>query len=174
MAYELLAVIAEFFPDFDRWLRNSSRRSGFMEAAEQALQQAPKEAISEACRRLLHGNAMRAQSLPFAVAEMAKEIHSRKAAAKWTLITGGDTTGCILCHDTGLVEVLHPEVAAQIRQGKSPAFPYSAVVLCTCPAGERRAEISSAIRLPRLDRRVHITLDGQSAGKVVQFMLKQQ
>ncbi len=70
------------------------------------------------------------------------------------------------CHDSGLVEILHPEVVMQLRKGNRRVFPYSAVVLCTCPAGDRRSEISAAMKLVRFDPNRHIPLEGRSAEAV--------
>jgi len=165
MAYERLALVAEFFPDFDRWLRNSPRRSRYMDAAEEALQGVSPEAIGKACRKLLEGDLPRHQRLPFLVAQLAKQVESGKDAAKWRAISEGQATvRCRLCNDTGLVEILDPATVKERRETGKLIVPYTCVVLCTCPAGDRRAEISGALKLRRL-RGNDITRDHQLSAR---------
>lgn len=159
MAYERLALVAEFFPDFDRWLRNSPRRSRYMEAAEEALKAVSPDSIDKACRKLLEGETPRHQRLPFLVAQLAKQVESRNVARKWrTIADGQDTVGCRLCGDTGFVEILDPDTVKAVRESRKMVFPYTRVVLCTCPAGDLRAEVSAALKLRRL-RNDDITRD---------------
>jgi len=162
MQCERVKLIAEFFPDFAIWLAKA-KSPRFLEEAENVLSDCSSHGIQEACRRLLE-SPPRSSVLPFQVARLARQLDVRAKARRWKAVAGGqDTFACPRCRDSGLVEILHPDVVLELRNGKRTVVPYSAVVLCACPAGDRRAEISAALRLARLDANWHIPLEGRSA-----------
>jgi len=138
-----LAIIGEFFPDFDEWLRRTQNRSRYMEAAQDALNELPPAAVEKACKRLLQGEPVRHSRLPFVVAELAKKIVARMEANHWrTVADGQETVRCRECQDTGLVDILHPKTVAECLASRQlPAFPYTAVALCPCAAGQAKREM---------------------------------
>lgn len=166
MRCERVQLVAEFFPDFAGWLAKAKSRR-FLEEAERVLQKSTTTAVEWACRRLLEAPP-RASRLPFEVARLAEEYDVRRNARRWqTIAEGQETVGCPQCRDSGFVDIVHPEVVETLRTGGTVVFPYQAVVLCTCPAGDRRAEISAKLKLPRFDPRVHIPLGNRSVQEVL-------
>jgi hypothetical protein len=166
MRCERVQLVAEFFPDFAAWLAKSKSQR-FLEEAERALLKAKKSAVEWACRQLLE-SPPRASQLPFEVARLAAQYDARITAKRWKTIGEGQTTvACLRCRDSGFVEVVHPAVREEIAAGRKPLFPYRAVVLCNCARGERRAEISAALKLPQFDPQVHIPLGDRCVGEVL-------
>lgn len=147
-----VAIVGQFFPDFDDWLRRTQNRGRYMEVAQEALEKCDVSSIEQACRRLLQEEPVRNSRLPFAVAELARKIAARSEAARWrALAEGRETVRCRDCQDTGLVDILHPKtVAACLASRQLPTFPYTAVAFCPCQTGQARREMS--LRANRLHR----------------------
>jgi hypothetical protein len=138
-----LAIVGEFFPDFDEWLRRTQNRGRYMEAAQEVFDNVSPAAVEKACKRLLQGEPVRHSRLPFVVAELAKKIVARMEANHWrTVADGHETMRCRECQDTGLIEILHPKTVAECLASRQlPAFPYTAVALCPCAAGQAKREM---------------------------------
>ncbi len=157
MRCERVQLVAEFFPDFATWLAKSKSQR-FLEEAERALQKPAKSAVEWACRRLLEDPPCSSR-LPFEVARLANEYDAKIRARRWQSIAEGqETVGCFRCQDRGLVEILDPETVETVRETGKLIFPYTCLVLCPCPAGDRRARVSAALKLRRL-RNDDITRD---------------
>jgi hypothetical protein len=136
--YPRLALVASYFPDFEKWLAGATSRRRYMEWAETALAEIDVGAIEKACQWILERDSVRNQRLPFAVAEKAKAIQSLWKLRRFTRIADGHPTmACRVCEDTGYVEILDPSTVAQtVRTGQLPAFPYTVAAVCTCGRGQ--------------------------------------
>jgi hypothetical protein len=138
-----VAIVGQFFPDFDDWLRRTQNRGRYMEVAQEALEKLPPAVLEKACKQLLQGDPIRNSRLPFVVAEWARTIVARSEAVRWRAVADGqETVRCRDCQDTGLVDILHPQTVAECLASRQlPAFPYTAVALCPCQTGQARREM---------------------------------
>jgi len=160
-----LALVASFFPDFEKWLERAGNPTRYMQEAEAELEKLPRTAIERACKAMLKEEHPRASKVPFEVARIARKISSAMEAKRWRRIAGteDDVVKCRLCQDTGYVDVLHPGTVAQTLKTRTlPSFPYTAVVACTCEKGQsifeadRRAEARFKRDLVPYDARRHV------------------
>lgn len=157
--YPVLALVASYFPELEKWLERAGNPTKYMEEAETELAKIPQSAVEKACKTLMREEVPRVSRLPFEVARVARKIASRIEATKWQSIADGqETQRCRLCRDTGYVDILHPDTVAEtLRTGKPPPFPYDAVALCTCPKGVAIKEAN--LRADRQHRRNIATYD---------------
>jgi hypothetical protein len=138
-----LALIASYFPDFREWLARTRDRNRYMQTAEEQLEMLPQSALEKACKRLLQAEPVRHSRLPFVVADLARKIAASSEAARWRAVADGrETVACRDCQDTGLVDILHPKTVADCLVSRQlPSFPYTAVALCPCAAGQAKREM---------------------------------
>jgi len=162
--YPSLALVASYFPDFEKWLERAGSPTKYMQEAEGELAKMPSLAIERACRKLMREDMPRTSRLPFEVARLARRIAAAMEVSRWkNLADGQETTRCKLCQDTGYVNVLNPETVAEtLRTRELPTFPYEAVVFCSCGKGrilkdtDDRAEPRIRRGLPVYDPKRHV------------------
>ena len=159
-----LALVASFFPDFEKWLERAGNPTRYMQEAEGELEKLPRAAIERACKAVLKDEHPRASKVPFEVAKLARRIAASMEAMRWQRIAGtDDSVKCPVCRDTGYVDILHPQTVVQVLKTRMlPSFPYTAVVACNCLKGQavldadRRAEPRFKRGLVAYDARRHV------------------
>ena len=159
-----LALVASFFPDFEKWLERAGNPTRYMQEAEGELEKLPRAAIERACKAVLKDEHPRASKVPFEVAKLARRIAASMEAMRWQRIAGtDDSVKCPVCRDTGYVDILHPQTVVQVLKTRMlPSFPYTACVACTCAKGQliverdRQAEPRFRRNIATYDPKQHV------------------